>query len=182
MSEQPELPGLPPPPEPPKPTWFKRLPSRLFGRWKWPGWTAFLYLVFTEVPDWRHRIDFWLSTAEKMGGYIGSIAAVVGSTYFRWALFVGAIGYLVFVGEPKRGVQRHYWLPYAAWSILGICLTVTVIATGWGAIQAYIQTQVLHGIEARQLPDRRLSQDVLLPKLCRRRCADYISVLWVSPI
>jgi hypothetical protein len=93
-----------------------------------------------------------------MGGYLGSIAAIVGSTYFRWALFVGAIGYLIIVGEPKRGVQRQYWLPYAAWSILGICLTVTVIATAWGAMQAYIQTQVQHGIETGELPDRRLSQ------------------------
>jgi hypothetical protein len=71
--DEPELPGIPPPPpppEPPRPPWYKPLQSQLFGRWKWPGWAGFLYIVLTEVPDWRHRIDFWLNTAETMGGYL----------------------------------------------------------------------------------------------------------------
>jgi hypothetical protein len=140
--DEPELPGIPPPPEPQKPSWYKHLWTRLFGWWKWPGWAGFLYLIFTEIPDWRHRIDFWLNAAEMMGGYLGTAAAFIGSSYFRWSLFSGAIVYLVFVGEPQRGVQRHQWLPYIGWAVFGVCITAFVITAGRGAITIYIQEQV----------------------------------------
>lgn len=148
--DEPELPGIPPPPEPPRPPWYELLRSRLFGRWKWPGWAGFLYIVLTEVPDWRHRIDFWLNTAEAMGGYLGMAAAFIGSSYFRWGLFSGAIAYLVFVGEPRRGVQRHQWLPYLGWAVFGICISAFVVTAGWGAITIYIQEQVNGADQALQ--------------------------------
>jgi hypothetical protein len=113
MSE-PELPGIPPPPQA---AWYERLRSRLFGHWKWPGWLAFFYLVITEIPDWGHRVEFWFDTVKAMGGALGVIAIIVASSYFRWTLFIGSVGYLIFVGEPNRGVQRHYWWPYVGWSV-----------------------------------------------------------------
>jgi hypothetical protein len=152
---EPELPGIPPPPEAP---WYERLRSRLFGHWKWPGWLAFLYLVVTEIPDWRHRIEFWLGTAEAMGGYLGTAAAVVGSTYFRWALLIGTAGYLLFFGEPKRGVQRHYWWPYVGWSVFGLCLTTILVTIGWGGLQVYIQKEV--GKRDQEIQNRSLGKPV----------------------
>jgi hypothetical protein len=67
----------------PQAAWYKRLQSRLFGHWKWPGWLAFLYLVITEVPDWGHRVEFWFNAVKAMGGALGVIAIIIDSSYFR---------------------------------------------------------------------------------------------------
>ena len=61
---------------------------------------------------------------------------------FSVGLFFSAIAYLVFVGEPRRGVQRYQWLPYLGWAVFGVCVTAFVITAGWGAITIYIQEQV----------------------------------------
>jgi hypothetical protein len=134
MSE-PELPGIPPPPTP---AWYQRLRSRLFGRWKWPGWVGFLYLVLTEVPDWHHRFDFWLSTGETMGGYVGNAAAVVSSPYFRWILFGATIAYLAVVEEPRRGL-RYHWLPYLGWFVVAASILMFLFAAGYGYFEIRVR-------------------------------------------
>jgi hypothetical protein len=142
MSE-PELPGIP------KPPWRERL-RRLFNRRQWPAWAIGLYLVITEVPDWRHRLDFWLDTAESVNPYLGIVAAVLSSGYFRWGLFGAAVGYLILVGEPRRGVQRHHWWPYLAWTVLAICVTAVIITAGVG----YFELRVRKAISQAPLGSR----------------------------
>ncbi len=157
----PELPGIPPKPEPP---WQRRLWEQLSSRRKRPAWFGIALWIITEIPDWRHRLDFWFGTVEAMGGYLGDAAVVLGSTYFRWGILIIALGYLVFVGEPKRGVQRHPWWPIVGWSVLGACLTAITITLGAG----YFEMRVRHGISERPLIINQRSL-TLSEKDCLRR-------------
>ena len=79
------------------------------------------------------RVDIAWRLVESMGGTTGKAAAIVSSWQFSFALIVGGILYLVFVGEPEAGVQRHPALPYFAISVVAICLAaiVSIVAYGW---------------------------------------------------
>lgn len=140
MSE-PELPGIPPPPltpTPPREPWYKRLSAR----WKWPGWAFILLLVIEQVPDWKGRLDFWLDAAKEAGGYAGAAAIVIASPYFSLGMAAVGVLWLAFVGEPRRGIQRHPWLPYLGWAVAAFLSTVIVLTAGWGALQVYVNGEV----------------------------------------
>lgn len=66
---------------------------------------------------------------------------MIGSPYFSVGLAIAGILWLAFVGEPRRGIQRHHWLPYLGWSVFAVCLTAIVITAGWGAINLYIKKE-----------------------------------------
>lgn len=101
-----------------------------------------LLWIVTEIPDWKSRLDFWLEAARRAGDYTSGAAAMIGSPYFGIGLVAAGISWLIFVGEPQRGVQRHNWLPYLGWSIVALCFTAIVVTSGWGAIQIYTNEKV----------------------------------------
>lgn len=138
MSE-PELPGIPPPPAAP---WYRRIIRRVFGPWKLPGWGTLILFVIIQVPDWKGRLDFWLDAAREASIYTFAGAAVISSPYFSVGLALAGVAWLVFVGEPEKGVQRHRWLPYLGWGFVSLCLTAIVVTGGWGAVQIYIAKEV----------------------------------------
>lgn len=137
MSE-PELPGIPPAPEPPKPAWYKRL----FARRKLPAWAFFVLSAIEQIPDWKGRLDFWMESAREADGYLGVAAIMIASPYFSVGLVAAGVAWLLFVGEPQKGVQRHAWLPYLGWGLFAVCLTAVVVTAGWGAIQFYIREKI----------------------------------------
>jgi len=139
---EPEL--EPPVPAEHFPPLLRRGRGRLFRRRKIPAWIAIVYVVVTEVPHWKHRIDFWLGTVVAMGGLLSHVAAVFAWPYFSYVLLFAGFAYLIFVGEPARGVQRHPWWPYLAGSVFSLCVTAMVVTAGWGAIQVYIQREISH--------------------------------------
>jgi hypothetical protein len=134
---------------------------RLFSRRKLPSWAVILYLVITEVPDWRGRLEFWLDAAQQVNPYLAIAATVAGSAYFRWGLFAAALAYLSLVGEPSRGVQHHHWWPHVAWSILIVCFTAIVITAGVGYFEyrlkiAIYQSPLIVTQSQRQVSDARI--------------------------
>jgi hypothetical protein len=135
---EPELPGIPPPPHPP---WWKR-PLRIVRKPKLPGWAVLLLLALREIPDWKGRIDFWLAAAKEAGGYAGAAAIVIDSPYFSLGLAGIGVLWLAFVGEPRRGIQRHPWLPYIGWTFAGLIFAAVALTAGWGALQIYVQSEV----------------------------------------
>jgi hypothetical protein len=108
-----------------KASWVKRV---LFTQVKIPGWLAVLlsviWSVFTSIPDWKGRIDFWLDAAEAAGGYTGEAASVIGSPYFSIALAATGVLWLAFVGEPKRGVLRDPRWRYLGWGVVAVVTMV----------------------------------------------------------
>jgi hypothetical protein len=109
---------------------------------KIPAWLVILLLVLKEIPDWKSRYDFWVSAAKSLGGFPGMIASVIGSGYFTPIAAVTAAAYIILVGEPKKGVQRHHWWPYIGWSVFGTLVTVMVVTGIVGYVEIYIKTEV----------------------------------------
>jgi hypothetical protein len=128
----------------------ERIRTILFGRVKLPGWAAILFGIITGIPDWKHRLDFWLGAVIAAGGYLGMVAAVIASPYFSPGLVLAGLAYLLLVGEPKKGVQRHPWWPYIGWSIVSLCFAATVITAIIGGVQITIKQQVGQQIQEFQ--------------------------------
>ena len=151
-----------------KQSWIMRTWRRLTNRWKWPGWGLLVLLVLRDVPDWKSRLDFWLDAARTAGGYASMTAIVIGSPYFSVALAIAGIAWLVLVGEPRKGVQRHHWLPYLEWIVFAICFTAIVLTAGWGAIQVYARNAVAsaHSTEVDAL-QKQLATHRRKLKFCR---------------
>ena len=141
-------PQNPPPPASPPPTavvlstpWWKRIAAR----WKLPGWAWVGLAIVTRVPDWVGRADFWRSAIGHLEGNFAVLPSIVASPYFSVGLLIIGLAYLVFVGEPKRGVQRHAWWPYVGWISIGVFGLVI-----FSAFEAGIITSAL-------VPERHLS-------------------------
>jgi hypothetical protein len=109
--------------------------------------------VVEELPDWHHRIRFWLDVAHSAGGYVSILAAIITSPYFSPGLAVAGLGWLLLVGEPTRGIQRQRWLPLAGWTIVAVCLTATAITLG----QGYFEVRVREVAVALTSSERHLS-------------------------
>lgn len=138
--------------------WRDRVRPLFTQRIKLPGWAAMLVAVAAYVPDWHSRIEFWWSVAKGAGGHLAMLAAVVASPYFTPALFVGGLLWVLFVGEPAKGVQRHHWLRYVGWSIVSICLAAVIVTAASGAIEFYIQQQI--SVRDRSLQEKAATKPV----------------------
>jgi hypothetical protein len=113
--------------------WTARVSALFIQPIKLPGWAAILLFIYTAVPDNYSRFGFWADTAKAMGGYIAVAATVVASPFFGPTVLVFGLLWVLFVGEPSRGVQRHHWLRYVGWSIASICIAAVAITavSGW---------------------------------------------------
>jgi hypothetical protein len=131
--------------------------KRLFTAPKLPAWAVILLLIIEYIPDWKSRYDFWLGVAKSLGGETGVAAALVASPFFNLALLTSAILWMIFVGEPKKGIQRHSSLTAIGWGMFGLSLTIIVLTVGAGAIEAYVQEEV----SARDI--RIQTQDITQP-------------------
>jgi len=118
----------------------------LFTRVKVPGWLCLLYLAFQGIPDWKGRLDFWLSFAQSMGGYASPIATILLWPYFNLVLAATGIAWLLLVGEPTKGVQRHPWIKYLSEAFAAICFVALLLTAGYG----YFQMRVSEASKALQ--------------------------------
>jgi hypothetical protein len=114
-------------------TWGGRIKALFTQPVKLPGWAAVLLFIYTIVPDTYSRTEFWIATAKTTGGYVAMAALVVGSPYFGPGLLAFGLLWILFVGEPSKGVQRHHGLRYIGWSVFSVCLAAVAISavTGW---------------------------------------------------
>jgi hypothetical protein len=128
-------------PSPDQPQWLRRI-SALFTRPKLPAWAFILLGIVQWVPDWKTRIEFWFDAVRSMGGYMGTMATVAASPYFNVGLSAFGVAWLIFIGEPVRGVQRDPRWRYVGWGIFAICLTAIIVTAGYGAIEIYIREEI----------------------------------------
>ncbi len=122
---------------------FRRAVSLLSWRRIWGlGITALG--LFTQIIHWGWfsldvlgRLDVLWRVVESTGGSPALIATIISSWQFSVALIVVGLGYTIFVGEPRAGVQRHPWWPYIAASVFFICFTImaSVAIYGWYEVQ-----------------------------------------------
>jgi len=87
--------------------------------------------MFTLLPEWNEKFEFWSHVAHSVGGWI-SVSASVPSQWVGLIMVAVGLLYVIFIGEPNKGVQRHPFWPYLAWSVVAICITCTVIVASIG--------------------------------------------------
>jgi hypothetical protein len=98
-------------------------------------------LAVREIPDWKARYEFWAEAARSIGGLPAMLAESVGSTWLSPSAAAFAVAWLIFVGEPKRGLRSH-WLPYLGWLIVA-AFTAAIIGTAMiGAVEIYVKKEV----------------------------------------
>lgn len=119
---------------------FRERVRGLFSLRKLPGIGITLFGLVWQAAhggwillDWAGRASLFLDAVKSMGGDPAVIASVVNSPFFGVGLIVVGIGYVVFVGEPHAGVQRHAWWPYVGWGFFTLCAIVVLLTVGYGA-------------------------------------------------
>jgi hypothetical protein len=100
----------------------------LFGQLIHWGWVSL---------DILGRLDVGWRIVETMGGTAALAATVLSSWQFSLGLIVIGLSYLIFVGEPDAGANRHPSLPYLAASVLFVCIAAmgSIAIYGWYELQ-----------------------------------------------
>jgi hypothetical protein len=99
----------------------------LFKAPKLPGWVWFLLGLIPKIPDWVGEADYWDKLAVRFGGLMSILIGVVGSPLFEGSMMVLGVGYLVFVGEPKRTI-RSVWWTRIGWVVAGVVFLLVFAA------------------------------------------------------
>jgi hypothetical protein len=107
---------------------------RPFDLRKLPGWASIALGFASRIIEHEERVRHAYDVMRELGGEPEMIAAIVESPWSSFALVLGGVAYLIFVGEPEKGVQCHYWWPIVGWSIVSLCLLGIVLVIGYGSI------------------------------------------------
>jgi hypothetical protein len=127
--------------------WFRvQAANTLLGQVKLPGWLFLLLAIVIAVPDWKSRYEFWLEVAKSSGGFLAMVAGILEWPYFSPALGIVGVLYLLLVGQPRKGVQRHPLLPIIGWISFAVCCSAIIVTAGYGAVEIYIRTEIAKGI------------------------------------
>jgi hypothetical protein len=118
----------------------------LFSLRRLPGLALALLGLGWRLLDYLGRTDIFIRIVESTGGRPAMIASALSSIWFSVGLVLVGIAYVVFVGEPEKGAQRHPWWPYVGWSVFAVCLTAIILVPTYGAIELYIRTQIAKGV------------------------------------
>jgi hypothetical protein len=107
----------------------------LFSWRKLPGHAIWLAGLIWKLSDIGGRLDFLSRVVEGMGGTPAMVAGVLISPWTSIGLIVAGLGYVVLVGEPPKGVQRHQFWPYLGWAIFAVSTISMVTIVGYGALE-----------------------------------------------
>lgn len=129
--------------------WSMGLLPRFVSLFSWrrlPGLLLGLLGIVWRLADYFGRLDVLVRVAEGLGGTPPMLVSAILSPWFSVALVLGGAAYIVFIGEPQRGVQRHPWWPYIGWITFGLCLTTMIVFLVAGATEFYIRREIAKGI------------------------------------
>lgn len=142
----PKLVLTPPPPEPtppaPKSKWrqrWDRVCYRLFAPIKIPAFPFLIWELMQWIPDWDSRVRYWIGAAEKAGGVVGAAAAIVEAPGVQLAMTIGALAWLILVGEPEKHVRRDHRWRYVGWTIVVVFFGAITVTAGYGMFQIAVE-------------------------------------------
>jgi len=124
-----------------------------FSSLKWPGYALSALGLLQQTIHWGWslldvggRLDVLWRIAESLGGTPALLTTAILWPWTGIILIVSGVLYVVFVGEPSSGVQRHHWWPYVGWAIAGIVFASMAGAAIIGYVELYIRTEIAKGI------------------------------------
>jgi hypothetical protein len=126
--------------------------GHLFSTRKLPAWVLLVFLIFNNVPEWKEHLDFWIALAKEAGGTMSVIAHVLLWPYFNAVSTLGAVVWLVFIGEPRQSLRHPRW-QYVGWIAVLAFFGVMVWVVGNG----YIQSRVTDELTNRAAFERHLT-------------------------
>lgn len=94
----------------------------------WPGYAIFIAGFFWQIIEFLGNLDFLRTLAGNSGIAPAMIVHFVLSPLFGMILMIVGMAFVIFIGEPKVGVQRQAWWPIIGWSVFGMCFTAIVVA------------------------------------------------------
>jgi hypothetical protein len=124
--------------------------TRPFTIRKLPGWLGILLGAISRLASQEERIRQAYHLVREMGGEPEAIVTIIQSPLFSVALVIAGVTYLIFVGEPQQGTQRHPAWPIIGYSVAGICLTAMISVFLWGQYNLSIKQQVSDQIKIVQ--------------------------------
>lgn len=108
---------------------------RPFTLRKLPGWISVLVGASSRFLEHEERIRRAYHAIHDLGGEPEMISQLIQSYWFSFGLIAAGVAYLVFVGEPEKGVQRQPWWPIVGWISVSICISLVVAMTCYGYFQ-----------------------------------------------
>jgi hypothetical protein len=115
---------------------------RAFRPRKLPGWFISILGLIERLLLWDDRIRLAYDATRELGGEPALLVNTLLSPWTGMAMIAAGLAYVVFVGEPEHGVQRHRWWPMVGWSVFALCATWIIIALGYGLLELYVREQV----------------------------------------
>lgn len=120
---------------------------------KWAGYALSLLGLVQQSIYWGWslldiggRLDFLWHIAESAGGTPAMLTTAIFWPWTGIILIASGVLYVVFVGEPTSGVQRHHWWPYVGWGIAGFVFASMAGTALYGAAELYIRSEIAKGI------------------------------------
>ena len=123
------------------PVVWKRLRA-LGEKRRWPGWAMSLVGLLKTVDQWDERIRVAYDISRELGGDPEMISAFLRSPWLGPSMIAAGMIYVVFIGEPTVGVQRHPRWQIVGWSVFGICLTLLTLMFGYVLVEAHVATEL----------------------------------------
>lgn len=99
---------------------------------KYPGYVGIVIGAAWKAFAALGNMEFISDVVRDVGGPVPMMLHIVLSGWFSLGLIVLGLLYVIFVGEPEAGVQRHRLWPYVGWSMVTLSAAVMAIALAYG--------------------------------------------------
>jgi hypothetical protein len=120
---------------------------------KWPGYALSLLGLWKmaihygwDILDIGGRLDVFWRIAESLGATTALVTTIILWPWTGIILIAAGVLYVIFVGEPPAGVQRHHGWQYVGWAIVAFVFVSMAIPAIYGAIELHIRTEIAKGI------------------------------------
>ena len=124
-----------------------------FSPRKWPGYALSLLGLGQTLYHWGWslldiggRLDTLWRIAESVGGTPAMLTTAILWPWTGIILIISGVMYVVFVGEPTSGVQRHHSWPYVGWAIAAFVFVSMAGTALYGAMELHIRSEIAKGI------------------------------------
>jgi hypothetical protein len=121
-----------------------KLRSRLATPIKIPAWLVIGFGAYRGIPDLFSETEWWIDAARDASGAIGPAAMLIASPYFGPALVLVGVLWLIFVGEPQKGILRAHWWLYVGWAGVGLLFVGVLMTATFGYALSTFGPRHLH--------------------------------------
>jgi hypothetical protein len=106
----------------------------MFRRKNWPALVFITYGIFTYVPDWSSRFEFWREQSRQLGSWVAIMTAVIGNPLFGTFVIVVGVCYWIIVDRIES--RRISKIIEHVVTSLAVVLVISVVGLAEAAVVA----------------------------------------------